>query len=96
MNTGPKRYLRTGGHGKIGRVQRQCLRVARLRDTVTTLDLIEWTFPRVRPEDRRHWHWESTRRAARRFWTCVGRAGRYLVWAPKDPLVTKKDCTTKI
>jgi len=82
-----------GWHG-LGRLQRQALRLARLRSEATTLDLVEWAFPRVRPEDRTRRHWWNTRRAAEPYWERAGRVGRYLLWRPKSaPSVQQTDET---
>jgi hypothetical protein len=81
-DAGRQRGLRVGGP-VVGRRQRQALRLSRLRDVATTADLMDHVYPRVRPEDRRKWHWEAVRRAASRYWERAGQSGRYLLWRPK-------------
>jgi hypothetical protein len=76
-NNGKTRYLRQDGHGRLGIRMRQALRLSRLRTEVTSRDLVEWLYPRLKPEQWRGWHWYSSKRAADRFWERAGRAGCY-------------------
>jgi hypothetical protein len=86
MNSAQQRGLRRGG-AVVGRLQRQCERLARLRSEVATRDLVEFGYPRVPRADRRNHHWGSVRRAASRYWERCGRAlidGRWQVlWRAK-------------
>jgi len=84
VSNGRTRGLRRGGPG-IGRVQRQVLRLGRIRDEISTAELVAWCYPRIKPGELREWHWYNARRAAERFLVRVGRQGRHLLWAPKDP-----------
>jgi hypothetical protein len=48
MNTGGRWWLQRGGHGSIGRVQRQCLRATIARPgPLTTGELLSWCYPRL-------------------------------------------------
>ena len=83
--SGRTRYLRRGGNGKVGRIQRQILRLSYSRDLMTTADLAERCYPRLKPDQLRPWHWWNIRRAAERFLVRAGRTGRHLLWRPKSP-----------
>ncbi len=71
----------------IGRVQRQCRRLSRIRAEVTTSELVAWCYPRLKPEQLKAWHKYNARRAAERYWERAGRAlvnGRWqCLWRPK-------------
>jgi hypothetical protein len=83
MNNDRTRYLRHGGHGRIGARQLQALRLARLRSEATSLDLMRHMFPRL-PRSEWQWHhWRTCARASSRFWERCGRVGRYLLWRAK-------------
>jgi hypothetical protein len=82
----------------MGRLQRQCQRLARLRSEATTVDLAQWCYPRAKPEQLHGWRLYNTRRAAEGFWSRCGRAviNGYstLLWRPKSaPSVQQTDGT---
>jgi hypothetical protein len=87
QNNGTRWWLRGGGHGSVGKLQRRLLRLSRVSGVVSTPELVGRAYPKVKPEHRQNWHFGNTRRAASRFWERCGHVVeggvRYLLWRPK-------------
>jgi hypothetical protein len=82
MNNGRKPLL-----GRVGRVQRQVRRFMWVCKEwpVTTLELLDRCYPRIRDGQYLEHHWKACRRAAERWLMRVGKRGRMALWVPKEP-----------